>query len=173
MRSLLLVLALVACKRDDPGGNGTFGALPDPKVTILEEGSGPENSAPLEPAIAGYRASSQSRYVRWAGAIDAGRDDVIAEETMGRYQTGLYRQTDDGLVLHALDRPLDDTSRPALLVPSAVRLGMRWESDLGEGVFDRAVAKSPASLSDDSLGSEAFARSHQRSTATRAARMST
>ena len=145
MRSRVLLLALVACKRD-PGGNGAFGALPDPKVTILDEGSGPENLDLLEPATAGYRASSQFDYVRWMGALDAGRSDVIAQDTAGGNQpgapsagrgTGLHRWTDDGLVLQALDRPLDDTSRPTLVVPTVVRVGMSWESDLGDGSFNR------------------------------------
>lgn len=151
MKAQFLVLALVACKRD-PGGNGAFGALPDAHVTITDEGSGPEvDGALLEPATAGTRTAVAGAiglyaWQRWTGVVDAGHDEVIAKEVSTRNQpvapakgpgVGLYRWTDDGLVLQAIDRPLDNASRPALIVPSVVRLGMSWESELGDGVIDR------------------------------------
>lgn len=149
MRAQVLLLALIACKRD-PGGNGAFGALPDALVTITEEGAGPEvDGALLQPTGPGYRAQSQpwdfpylSGWVRWPGAVDAGRDDVFPME-YGGFRPGVqvYRWTDDGLVVHAFDQPLEEATIPVLMVPEKVRVGMAWESDLGDGMIIRSVVQ--------------------------------
>lgn len=132
MRRLGLLLLLVACQRDGR----------DAIVTILSEGSGAPNEAPLEPATAGLTARSPGAWQRWSGELGG----LLVKEVSGGNQpmaptvgqgVALYRETRDGLVLHALDAPFDADARPILMVPQTVRVGMAWESEYGDGAVNR------------------------------------
>ncbi len=148
MRSRLFVLALLAACKRDPGGNGAYGALPDAHVKFTADGDGPTNELTLQPLAAGTRASNGRNWDRWPGAVDAGRDDVLLHDASGGNSlwapnlgsgVGLYRGTRDGVVVHALDAPLDDEVWPVLMVPETVRLGMTWESEYRDGGVTRST----------------------------------
>lgn len=139
-RSFLVLAGLAGCNGggDTDGGNGAYGALPEPVVTWLSQGDGPENELPLEPMLIG--AGSLSPWpVRWASEIDAGRDTLgVFESDLGEEGEGmgLFRAAREGVVVHALDDPLDPEALPVLLVPNTVRVGMDWTSDYGDGNFN-------------------------------------
>ena len=100
--------------------------LPGPTIEFVSQGSGEENAKPLWPLEVGYRSPSP-------GVVDG-----VAESPYGKgvlYRAGapdgldaqLYVKTDDG-VYFAGSLDVGRLERPILLVPSRVKVGMKWVS---------------------------------------------
>lgn len=135
---------LLACNGGDTdGGNGAYGALPEVALTWLTDGDGDANALPVEPMRAGFFGrNAYSNQMRWTGPVDAGADEVSSLEVDGTTYgdgVGLYRDTRDGVAVHALDSHLSPETRPALIVADELRVGMSWESELSETLVNQQV----------------------------------
>lgn len=126
-RSALLALCVVAVF-----GVASCGSKDEanaPRFRIVDAGSGPANAAPLEPLREGtYRAD----YTVVEGSIDlpSGRGQKLHDLVSG--EVTWFTRSADGLFVAGgtADGAL---AHPTLLVPTTVRVGMKWQVMAGDG----------------------------------------
>ncbi|RLB49850.1 MAG: hypothetical protein DRJ42_20155 [Deltaproteobacteria bacterium] len=161
MRRIYVVLAialLAACGGDGNNGEGPSGG----RFIVQDGGSGPENTDALLPLHSGSVFGPRNAVVRAPVEIVPGRvaHRYIAQpKTLGTSPTAAaqaelwYERGGDGIWFagSAKDGLLDS---PILLVPSTVRLGMRWQT--GSQDTERTYEVIARDELDSELGATVF-----------------